>query len=64
MPGFKTIFVKEFMSHAGTSDPDAASILEDTLSQLWTAFQEEHERVSLSDLDARYSKFLGIDPNL
>ncbi len=63
MAGFKTVFIKEFMSHATNSDPEAASILREELSQLWKEFQEEYERVPLGDLDARFSRFLSIDPH-
>jgi len=58
MPGFEGTFVNDFMAYAADSDPEAASILEDTLSLIWQEFREEYERVSLSDLDERYSKFL------
>jgi len=58
MPGFEETFVNDFMAYAADSDPEAASILEDTLSLIWQEFREEYERVSLSDLDERYSKFL------
>jgi len=58
MPGFKTVFIKEFICHATNSDPEAASILEYTLSRIWEEFREEYELVSISDLDGRYSKFV------
>ena len=58
MPGFKEKFVNDFMAYAADSDPEAASILRDTLSMIWQEFLEEYERVSLRDLDRRYSKFI------
>jgi hypothetical protein len=58
MPGFEEKFVNDFMAYAADSDPEAASILENTLSLIWQEFREEYERVSLSDLDGRYSKFV------
>lgn len=58
MPGFEETFVNDFMAYAADSDPEAASILEDTLSLIWQEFREEYERVSLRDLDERYSKFI------
>jgi hypothetical protein len=60
MPGFEEIFVKDFMSYALNADPEAASILRDTLSLIWHEFQEEYAWVILDDLDARYSKFISI----
>jgi hypothetical protein len=62
MPGFEEIFVKDFMSYALDADPEAASILRDTLSFIWHEFREEYEWVVLDDLDARYSKFISILP--
>ena len=63
MPGFEEIFVKNFMSYALNADPEAASILRDTLSLIWHAFREEYEWVILDELDARYSKFISILPS-
>ncbi len=62
MPGFKEIFVKDFMSFASNADPEAASILRDALSFIWQEFREEYEWVSLDELDARYSQFITILP--
>ena len=58
MPGFEENFVNDFMAYAADSDPEAASILENTLSLIWQEFRDEYERVPLSDLDERYSKFI------
>jgi len=63
MPGFEEIFVKDFMSYALEPDPEAASILRDTLTFIWHEFREEYEWVILDDLDARYSKFISILPS-
>jgi hypothetical protein len=63
MPGFEEIFVSDFMSYASDADPEASSILRDTLSLIWHEFREEYERVNLDDLDARYSKFISILPS-
>jgi hypothetical protein len=63
MPGFEEIFVKDFMSYALNADPEAASILTDTLSFIWHEFREEYEWVILDELDARYSKFISILPS-
>jgi len=60
MAGFEKIFVKDFLAYASSSDPEAASILKDTLALIWQEFREEYERVSLRDLDDRYLKFISI----
>jgi hypothetical protein len=60
MPGFEEIFIKDVMFYAPDADPEAASILRDTLSVIWHEFQEEYEWVDLDNLDARYSKFISI----
>ena len=63
MDEFEETFVKDFMSYAFDADPEAASILGDTLSLIWQEFSEEYEWVSLRDLDSRYSKFISIMPS-
>jgi hypothetical protein len=60
MAGFEKTFIKDFMAYASSSDPEAASILKDTLALIWLEFREEYERVSLGDLDDRYLKFISI----
>jgi len=60
MARFEKTFIKDFMAYASSSDPEAASILKDTLALIWQEFREEYERVSLHDLDDRYSKFISI----
>lgn len=62
MPGFKEIFIEDFMTYVSNADPEAASILTDALSFIWQEFREEYEWVSLDELDARYSKFITILP--
>ncbi len=63
MPGFEETFVRDLMSYALEADPEAKSILRDTLSLIWHEFREEYEWVILDDLDARYSKFISILPS-
>ena len=60
MPGFERLFVKDFMAYASHSDPEAASILEETLSLIWKEFHDEYEWVSTHDLDGRFSQFISI----
>jgi len=61
MPEFKERFIKDLMAHATNSDPEATSILENRLSQIWAEFHEEYERVSIDDLDKRCSRFVTIE---
>lgn len=60
MSGYKEAFSKYFMAYATDSDPEAALVLKETLSNLWQAFEKEYEWISTGDLDARYSKFIPI----
>jgi hypothetical protein len=61
MPEFRERFIKDLMAHATSSDPEMAAILENKLSQIWEGFHEEYERVSIDDLDRRYSRFVTIE---
>jgi len=63
MPGFEEIFIKDFMDYALDADPEAGSILRDTLSFIWQEFREEYQWILLDHLDARYSKFIMILPS-
>jgi hypothetical protein len=58
MPGYERRFVRDFMSHVEDFDRAEAAVLEDLLSQIWREFREEYERISIRDLDPRYSKFI------
>ena len=60
MPGFEKIFVSDLMSYVADADPEAASILRETLALIWQEFYEEYKQVSISDLDGRYSKYIII----
>jgi len=61
MPEFEERFIRDFMSYTASSDPEATSILENKLSQIWEEFHEEYERVSIDDLDRRYSRLVTIE---
>ena len=61
MDNFKGHFVRNFMAYVSDADPEAASILEYTLSRIWEEFSDEHEYVSVNDLEGRYSRFLMIE---
>ena len=62
MAGFEMTFVRDFMAYISNSDPEATSILEEALALVWQEFQEEHKRISLKDLDGRFTKFVSILP--
>ena len=61
MPGFKDIFIGEFISYGTTVDPGQTELLKDTLSRMWDEFSEEYAMVEESDLDARFTKFIMIE---
>jgi hypothetical protein len=60
MPAFEKTFLTDFMGYASEADDEAASVLEESLSLIWRGFREEYARISGSDLDSRYSKYLII----
>lgn len=60
MPGFKDIFIREFISYGTAGDPGQINLLKDTLSRMWEEFSEEYAMVEESDLDARFTKFIMI----
>jgi len=41
MDKFRRTFITDFMAHASDADPEAAFILENTLSWIWEEFREE-----------------------
>jgi len=57
---FEERFVTDFMSCTGDADPEAASILKDTLNLIWQDFSKEYEWVWPHDLDSRFSTFVTI----
>jgi hypothetical protein len=57
---FKKRFISDFMSHTGDADPEAVSILKDTLTLIWQDFSKEYEWVWPHDLDSRFSTFITI----
>ena len=61
MPGFREIFIQDFISYETGLEPDEKILLKDTLSLLWEEFSEEYALVEASDLDARFTKFIMID---
>ena len=63
MPGFESIFVKDFMGYASDFDKEAKKTLKDTLSLIWHEFADEYQRISVSNLDGRFTKFFSIKPS-
>ncbi len=57
---YKERFVTDYMSYTGDADPEAASILKDTLTLIWQDFSKEYEWVWPHDLDSRFSTFVTI----
>lgn len=64
MTGFRSIFIRDLISYHKKASSEDITLLEDSLSLLWHEFSEEYARVDISDLDARFTKFFMIDPNL
>ncbi|MBN1103406.1 MAG: hypothetical protein JXL84_08355, partial [Deltaproteobacteria bacterium] len=60
MPGAEEGFLGDLMGVATELDHDTRAILRQTLSDLWKEFREEYAWVAVSDLDARFTKFLLI----
>jgi len=60
MPGFEEVFIQDFMAYASNSEPEAASMLKETLALIWQEFQNEYQWISVNDLDGRYSKYITI----
>jgi Family of unknown function (DUF6178) len=63
MPGFKEVFVRDFMAcvpDVGSADED---LLEDTLGILWDKFTEEYALVGTADLDGRFLRFILSSPS-
>jgi hypothetical protein len=62
MPGAGEEFVKAFMAYRPDMDPETSAVLEETLGLIWDEFREEYAWVPTSDVEARYSKFITIEP--
>ena len=60
MTGYRETFIQDFMTSAPNADPEAASILKETLTMIWHEFREEYEWVLPDDLDGRYSRLITI----
>jgi hypothetical protein len=63
MPGFKEVFVKDFMACAPDSESADRALLEDTLGVLWDKFTEEYALVGMADLDGRFLRFILSSPS-
>ena len=62
MPGFKEIFIADFMSFASALGEENKALLKNVLSTIWGEFSEEYERVSVDDLDVRFTRFIWMIP--
>jgi len=62
MPGFKGVFVKDFIAYAPDSESTDQALLEDTLGILWDKFTEEYALVGTADLDGRFLRFILSSP--
>jgi hypothetical protein len=63
MPGFKEVFVKDFMAWAPDFESADQAVLEDTLGTLWDKFTEEYALVGTADLDGRFLRFILSSPS-
>ena len=63
MPGFKEVFLKDFMACAPDLDGVDKAVLEETLGILWDKFTEEYAMVGTADLDGRFLKFILSSPS-
>jgi hypothetical protein len=63
MPGFREVFVKDFMACVPDSESDDPLLLEETLGILWDKFTEEYALVGTADLDGRFLRFILSSPN-
>ena len=63
MPGFKEVFVKDFMACAPDLEGADKAVLEETLGILWDKFTEEYAMVGTADLDGRFLKFILSSPS-
>jgi hypothetical protein len=64
MPQYRHAFIEEFMKSAVVWDERSRENLQDALDHIWSEFRREYENILPTDLDARFSSFLKIDPRL
>jgi len=62
MQKYHDSFIESFMKSSVNLDPSSQKTLLDALNDLWADFRSEYENVPLSNLSARYSIFLKIQP--
>ena len=62
MPGFKEVFVRDFMACAPDLESTDQAVLEETLGILWDKFTEEYALVGTADLDGRFLRFILSSP--
>ena len=54
----KDVFIDDILSAVPDRDRDKESQLIETLSSLWTLFEDEYARVPEEDLDEKFTRFL------
>lgn len=62
MPGFKEVFVKDFISLSRDVQGADRDLLEETLGILWDKFADEYALVGTADLDGRFLRFILSSP--
>jgi len=63
MPGFESVFIKDFMGYASDFNKEARKTLKGTLSLIWHEFADEYQRISIGNLDERFTKYFSIKPS-
>jgi len=58
MPGYEAVFVRDFTAYVSDQSSEIQSALEDALTRLWEAFQEEYRWVPTEALDSRFCSYL------
>ena len=61
LPGFKEVFIGDFISLVKGIESEDESLLHQTLADLWEGFAEEYARLDVSALDPRFTKYIIID---
>ena len=63
MPGFKEVFVKDFIPFSRDFREADRVLLDETLGILWDKFADEYALVGTADLDGRFLRFILSSPS-
>lgn len=63
MPGFKEVFVRDFISLSEDVQGADRDLLEETLGILWDKFADEYALVGTADLNGRFLRFILSSPS-